>query len=693
MADNTQAVDTLSIEVEATSEEAAKHIRDLATSLKTLKSSLTGKGGSGLEALAKDLKALNDPSVAKTTTNLKRLSAALQNLKAVGKINLSKVVPDNLGTKMKEITDSVEGISNESISKLNDLTNALKNLAGVELRNIGSAVKNVSNATTTAVASATGGEAAKPEAVNVDTKQAEQKINGLRAALAKLKDAASNSNFLSGLTTQLDAAKNKVLALFKPLKDVVKTKVHNMFTAPIRGVQEFNAKLDKTVAAFKRVMFYRVIRTALKEIADAFKTGINNVYEYSRAFDGNFAQSLDRASTALLYFKNSLGASLAPLVNAIVPYLDAIIDKVVEVINVINQLFAKLTGASTWTKAIKYPKAYADATKKAGSAAKEALRYLAPFDELNVLPSDRGSGSGGGAGGMDYSSMFEEMPVTEIGGKLGEIFDVFRKAWENEGQNTIDAIRNAFESLRLLGQSVGNSFFEVFTNGTGQKTIETILRIVQNVAETVGGLADRFREAWDEAGTGTAIIQHLWDGLNDILGFWERITKATSDWVQTLNLSPLLSSFEGLTGSLEKLLASVLNLFGDVFESLVLPALKWVIETALPKVLDLISRVAEIVGNFFSVLSGDMTLKEFFDSLSTGEIIVSGLVLGIGGLITAFTAIVGVTPVVMTAVRGLGTAFGFITSPIGNIGNCRRSHRYCLACQALGRCCQVHPGI
>ena len=70
-----------------------------------------------------------------------------------------------------------------------------------------------------------------------------------------------------------------------------------------------------------------------------------------------------------------------------------------------NQLFARITGASTWTKAVKTQTEYAEAV---GGAADAVKSLTAGFDELNILSDSRG---GGGASVPDYGSMFEEMEL------------------------------------------------------------------------------------------------------------------------------------------------------------------------------------------------------------------------------------------------------------------------------------------
>ena len=121
--------------------------------------------------------------------------------------------------------------------------------------------------------------------------------------------------------------------------------------------------------SLKRIAYYRFIRSIIREIGAAFNYGITNLYAWSNAVDGKFASSMDTITTATNYLKNSLGAMVSPLINALAPALDFIIDKIVDVLNWFNQLFAVLSGASTYTAAKKVAATWADAGKSvAGSA-------------------------------------------------------------------------------------------------------------------------------------------------------------------------------------------------------------------------------------------------------------------------------------------------------------------------------------
>lgn len=289
--------------------------------------------------------------------------------------------------------------------------------------------------------------------ISVNANDANSSIKRLTNTLDKLSSVTKSST--SGLAKTAGAlAKLSGKALALPFKDA------------IGSVKSFTNRISKLGSMIKRVAMTRALRAAIRAVTASFKEGVNNLYQWSSAIGGQFAASMNQAATAMNYFKNSAGAAAAPLINALAPVLDMIVDKAVAALNAINQLFARLTGASYWTRAkkaaVSYGNAVAGAVGGAGKAAKEALRYLAPFDELNVLPSDSGSGGGGGGGGGSGggagSGLFEEMVQ----------FD--------KGISTFaDSIREAFLGKRWqdLGTILGTKINEIIDTGIPWETLGT----------------------------------------------------------------------------------------------------------------------------------------------------------------------------------------------------------------------------
>lgn len=256
-----------------------------------------------------------------------------------------------------------------------------------------------------------------------------------------------------------------------------------------------SAKLSEMFNSLKRIATYRLLRTMLKEIADGFKTGMNNAYQYSKLIGGDFAASMDRLATSSLYLKNSLGAMVMPIVNLLAPAIDWLIDKFVALINVINQVFSLFSGAATWTKALRFPQEYGAATGAATQKVKELQKTILGFDEINKLNKQTEPTGGGGASGMDFSKMFEESQYEGIFGKL--------KDFVQRHLQEIEMILAGFEFvlgalLFLTGHPIigaalmihgASKIFNTMANVDWSSASKALANSLTTIEATVGGFA------------------------------------------------------------------------------------------------------------------------------------------------------------------------------------------------------------
>ena len=98
-----------------------------------------------------------------------------------------------------------------------------------------------------------------------------------------------------------------------------------------------------------------------------------------------------------------------------------------------------------------------------------------------------------------------------------------------EGQNTINSIKYALNGIWSLVKSIGSSFLDVWTNGTGEKMLITILQILQNIFNIVGDISSTFSTAWEKNKIGTKIIQGIANTINNLLLLIKKIGDAFRD--------------------------------------------------------------------------------------------------------------------------------------------------------------------
>lgn len=154
---------------------------------------------------------------------------------------------------------------------------------------------------------------------------------------------------------------------------------------------------NKFLDSLKRIAFYRVLRTIIKDIGKAFEEGLKNAYAFSQTINGQLAQTMNNITSLGMQMKNQLGASLGELLMNIEPIVTAIENAMIRVADAMSRMMAVLGGRSTYNKAIASTEKFAEQTEKGAKAAKEWKNQLMGFDEINRLeaPSDTGAGSGG----------------------------------------------------------------------------------------------------------------------------------------------------------------------------------------------------------------------------------------------------------------------------------------------------------
>lgn len=320
--------------------------------------------------------------------------------------------------------------------------------------------------------------------------------NTLIAPFKKLLSALSGAEgrfkkFMKPLS-KLPALASKVASAFSKIKGAIGKMVGSGLSRATNGV-------SKLLRAFKSVAMYQGMFRLIMMITDALKEGTDNLYQYSKAIGGTFASSMDRIATSVQLFKNSVGAAAAPLINALAPAIEFVIDKAVSFLNVINQLFARLSGSSTWTKAVKVSAEYAESATEAAKATKN---WLTGFDEINMMPSTLAKNSND----IDYSSMFEEVAI------------------DSEFSNWIDSLKEAIDKgeWHEVGAILGNKFNDIVEaidfSGIGEKLGNGIT----SICSTINGFVDEV----DWGAVGSEIASSL-NGMVDTVD-WSELGKTLS---------------------------------------------------------------------------------------------------------------------------------------------------------------------
>lgn len=535
----------LEFQISAEGGKSVKQLDRLANSLSKLRTATQGLRG--LDTVKGKLEKMNSALSNFHTDKLEALAKGLSALNAAGNARISPTIPK----RISEIAQASSQLKDEDIARLESLANALQTLGAAgnvgipHLRNtnVGNELNQQAGEGTTPPTPDTSGIEEATSEVQEYSNAADQatgRTNILKSVLSGIggvfsKGFSVGAGVLKELGHGLDTAAGAAKRLIKQAALLPIT----LGSKLAASVKQTTSSLGGLLSSFKRIAMYRAVRAAIAALTQGFKEGINNLYQYSTIMGTQFAQSMNNLSSSALYLKNSLGAMAAPIINAIAPAIDFVIDKIVTLFNLLNQLFARLTGKSTYTAAKKVEAAYGDAADKVGGAAKKALKsFTIGIDELNIIEDkmNSGGGGGGGGGGADYGSMFEELPIDD---NISDFADKLKEAFDNADWKTLGT---------LLGEKVNEIVDSVDWSGLGHKigyginaAVQTAYWFLDTVNFTNIGkhLAELFNGGLEEIDfeyVGRLLMKKVTILPDVIIGFlseldWGLVARSFSDFV------------------------------------------------------------------------------------------------------------------------------------------------------------------
>lgn len=327
------------------------------------------------------------------------------------------------------------------------------------------------------------------EAVGQAVGEFKIRSNGLERALAKIALVALRVAPVFG----------KVLwGAFKK----VSSAVFSLATAPFKALGNALTGMTRRLAGFLksivRIAMYRAIRSALRALTQGLSEGTENLYFFSQAVGSNFAPSMDRLATSMLYLKNGFAAMFSPLIEYFAPFIDSLVDKLVNAFNWVQKLFARLTGKTTWNKAVKVQTVYKESTDKTTKAVKKLRQeiQLMDFDELNNITDNTDDGSSSSTPETktpEPSKMFVVEPTDVDPYDEGSFFANLKKWFEEE-----DPIGKLWEKVSgwwngidftKVGENVG-SFIRTAIEAVDWKGLwEAMKNIFEDLRQFLEGVA------------------------------------------------------------------------------------------------------------------------------------------------------------------------------------------------------------
>ncbi len=317
------------------------------------------------------------------------------------------------------------------------------------------------------------------------------------------------------------------------------SKFGGLFTRESDKVTRGNRNMAMGGNAFAQSMKYLLPSLIVYQLLGKVITGLAKGLFGALNANDQFNSSLNQVKVNLL-------TAFYPIYTAILPAINALMSALAMLTGQFASLIAGIFG-TTYQAAkqgasglYENVQAMNDTGSAAGDAKKKVdklQRSLMGFDEINKIglqdDTDSSSGGSGKAPSVDFGKATGNYDtpawMKNIQNVMKDFFKPFQDAWKNQGQNVMSAWKYALGEVSGLASSIGKSFMEVWTNGTGQKFIENLLILLADVLNIIGDIAKAFKNAWNDDGRGTAFIQSIFDMLNRTLELLHSIAGAFRD--------------------------------------------------------------------------------------------------------------------------------------------------------------------
>ncbi len=358
--------------------------------------------------------------------------------------------------------------------------------------------------------------------------QVKSKVQEFGAGFVKIKEDIRETFIIKtdGIYNKLQSVKQKINEITPIAQNVGKasknafSQIASFINKPIGKIGTFISKIKGIGSESDTVK--NKFKGFGSSIGNSFSNGIKSIKGFALSLlsvRGAFT-AVSKAAQAYLSFDTQLSASIQNCWNVLgsllAPVIEYIVGLFTKLVSVVATFVKALTGIDLVARAnAKALDKQAKSTKGAASASKQ----LSGIDDIDNLSS----GSGGG-GGSDFTpittetidmSQFETV-LNKIKGILSEIFKPFKEAWDLEGAKVIESMRFALEGIKESTKSIGSSFLEVWTNGTGTEFISNWLISFEEILNLIGNIGTSLSEAWNNNSAGTELVQSLFDAWNSL---------------------------------------------------------------------------------------------------------------------------------------------------------------------------------
>ena len=392
-------------------------------------------------------------------------------------------------------------------------------------------------------------------------------------------------------TSALDAAKQKAGELTEQITSASGA-TERMETASKKVSDSMNTFSKRVSGLFKRVLVFSLITRALQSL---------------RTWLGKTIMKNDEARAAVARLKAALLTLAQPILQVVIPVFVKLVNILTQVVTAIAKFFGMLSGKS-WSSQKSAAQGLNEEQKAlegVGSAAEDASKSMASFDEINQLTDNSASAAGGGAGGAasteiapDFSNL--DMAEDKLHDILGLVCAIAAGllAWKIASLFTndlskiwgialavagafalvyfwLDAWNNGIDLQNFLGMLAGLAALAVGLAIAFGPIAAGIALVVGGLAMLVVGIKDVIENGFNLVNTLTIIAGLLATGIG--------ISLLTGSWIPLLIAGFLaaLVALVSFTGHGEELIQGLKNIidgFGKFFKGVFTGDMKLAVE-------------------------------------------------------------------------------------------------------------------
>lgn len=392
-------------------------------------------------------------------------------------------------------------------------------------------------------------------------------------------------------TSALDAAKQKAGELTEQITSASGA-TERMEAAAKKVSDSMNTFSKRVSGLFKRVLVFSLITRALQSL---------------RTWLGKTIMQNEEARAAVARLKAAFLTLAQPILQVVIPVFVKLVNILTQVVTAIAKFFGMLSGKS-WSSQKSAAQGLNDEQKAlegVGSAAENASKSMASFDEINQLTDNSASAAGGGAGGAasteiapDFSNLdMAEDKLHDILGLVGAIAAGLL-AWKIASLFTndlskiwgialavagafalvyfwLDAWNNGIDLQNFLGMLAGLAALAVGLAIAFGPIAAGIALVVGGLAMLVVGIKDVIENGFNLVNTLTIIAGLLAAGIG--------ISLLTGSWIPLLIAGFLaaLVALVSFTGHGEELIQGLKNIidgFGKFFKGVFTGDMKLAVE-------------------------------------------------------------------------------------------------------------------